>query len=87
MVEKELLALKLDNLDMLAAVITHSLKTTILSWCAKHGMPLETRRILGHHLDQDAKITLTYSRDALTAAHQEVAKMPTKVRSRIFSPR
>ena len=83
---RELLAMKLQNLSEIDAVTTHSLKTTLLAWSAKFGMSLETRRILGHHLDQGAKSTLTYSRDALTEAHEKVGAMLRAVIDGNFNP-
>ena len=65
---------------------SHSLKATILSWCAKWGLPLETRRILGHHVDPGAKSVITYSRDALVAAHTSVAKMINAIKLNKFDP-
>eukprot|EP00971_Amphidinium_carterae_P114712 2272541-Amphidinium_carterae.1 len=29
---------------------THSLKVTLLSWCAKAGMDHDSRRLLGYHM-------------------------------------
>ena len=46
-------------------VTAHSLKSTGLSWCAKFGMPIDERKILGHHMDAKSTTALTYSRDAL----------------------
>ena len=45
---------------------THSCKTTALSWLAKAGIPLESRRILGMHTTPGEQTPLVYSRDALS---------------------
>eukprot|EP00435_Cladocopium_sp_Y103_P031507 s3525_g8.t1 len=47
-----------------SAVRSHSLKATALSWAGKHGVSLETRRLLGHHLDANAKSAKAYNQIA-----------------------
>ena len=46
---------------------SHSLKATGLSWAAS-GVPLDTRRLLAHHVHDGARSTETYSRDVLAPA-------------------
>jgi hypothetical protein len=65
---------------------SHSLKTTILSWAAKAGMSLQTRRILGHHVDPEARSALTYSRDAIISAQIEVYDMLLQIGANSFDP-
>lgn len=65
---------------------SHGFKCTILSWAAKFGMDLQTRRVLGHHVDPEAKSALTYSRDALISAHIRVAEMLNVMSSNNFNP-
>eukprot|EP00971_Amphidinium_carterae_P301183 5983753-Amphidinium_carterae.1 len=43
----------------------HSCKATTLSWCAKAGLALEVRNLLGYHSVKQHGSALTYSRDAL----------------------
>jgi hypothetical protein len=45
-------------------VATHSLKSTPLSWCAKFGISITDREILGHHSLGQHKSAHTYSRDS-----------------------
>ena len=72
--------------ERVQSLTSHGFKTTILSWAAKYGMDLETRRILGHHVDPQAKSALTYSRDALIAAHIQVADMLSVIGAGGFNP-
>lgn len=65
---------------------THSLKATLLSWLCLWGMPLEVRRIVGHHMDPGSKSALTYSRDAMSGPLAEIAKMIADIKSGTFSP-
>eukprot|EP00971_Amphidinium_carterae_P221630 4399416-Amphidinium_carterae.1 len=51
---------------------------------------METRRILGHHVDPGMHSPLTYSRDAnshaMTMAHVKVNSMLMAIRHRVFNP-
>ena len=47
------------------SIASHSLRTTILSWCAKAGLSLGDRRLWGQHVKAGAVSVITYSRDAL----------------------
>eukprot|EP00971_Amphidinium_carterae_P112061 2219637-Amphidinium_carterae.1 len=49
-------------------------------------MALETRRLLGHHLDPAARSIVTYSRDALTSSHLELQKVFRAIRAGEFMP-
>ena len=64
----------------------HSLKTTCLSWAAKYGLPQHTRRLLGHHLDQNAISTETYARDVMAGSIRELAGVLGKIKQGIFMP-
>ena len=65
---------------------SHSCKTTVLSWLAKFGVPMPVRRIVGHHLDPAAKSAETYSRDSMSPALREVAKVIGSINSGEFAP-
>ena len=77
-----------NNCDVEAVerLSSHSLKTTMLSWAAKFGLDLQTRRILGHHVDPEARSALTYSRDALIDAQIKISDMLTVLGSGGFNP-
>ena len=45
---------------------SHSLKATLLSWCAKASLSLQDRTLLGYHSLGLNRSALTYSRDALS---------------------
>ena len=64
----------------------HSLKTTCLSWAAKYGLPQHTRRLLGHHLDQNAISAETYARDVMAGSVRELAGVLGKIKQGIFMP-
>ena len=48
-------------------IATHSCKSTVLSWLAKHGESAVVRRILGYRVPRRDKSLVIYSRDALAA--------------------
>jgi hypothetical protein len=52
--------------ESVADLTTHSLRTTMLSWCAKFGVREGSRRILGYHSKPKDIMMLEYSRDALS---------------------
>ena len=68
------------------AVSSHSLKATLLSWMAKYGLPIDDRRLMGHHLDPQYKSVVTYSRDALTCVLEKVMHLIAKMRIGSFKP-
>ena len=65
---------------------THSLKATILAWCASYGTPLSDRRLLGHHAHPTLKSVLTYSREALNGPLAGVYCMLTEIILGSFDP-
>eukprot|EP00435_Cladocopium_sp_Y103_P004728 s2759_g1.t1 len=66
---------------------THSLKATILSWAAKSAtFGWQERLILGHHLDEETRMTVTYSRDAIASTMVKVFRMLETVRDGVFNP-
>ena len=67
-------------------IVSHSLKATALSWCAKRPIGKEFRRALGHHLDSSDKSIATYSRDFLFSALLELDKLLAEIESKLFFP-
>ena len=65
---------------------THSLKATLLSWCAKRGLPPDVRLALGYHSQVGQDSTLTYSRDALARPLRKLESMLSEVRLGVFDP-
>ena len=65
---------------------SHSCKTTMLSWAAKAGLPMEDRRLLGGHSNPGEKMTLEYSRDALAGPLLRLEEVVRAVRKGEFRP-
>jgi len=66
---------------------THSCKATIPTWAGKFGgFSMDERRMLTHHMDANAVMPLSYSRDNLTALHSRVFRMLTAIRNFEFDP-
>ena len=81
---KSLLAMQgFRDLEGLGA---HSMKSTLLSWCAKRGLPLDIRRALGYHMAADDHSVLTYSRDSLARPLRKLEAVLSEVRLGIFDP-
>ena len=78
-------ALKVDEKSE-HAVRSHSLKTTPLAWCCKHGVDLATRRLLGHHLDPSSKSAETYARDSMAPAVRTLETVLNDIKSGKFRP-
>ena len=71
----------------LVGIGTHSMKSTLLSWCSKgHYMELPDRRLMGHHLDPGSNSAVTYSRDEIARLQVVVRQMFRDVRSGVFRP-
>jgi len=65
---------------------SHSLKSTMLSYCAKKPLPKEYRRALGHHVDSKDASIVTYSRDYLFAPLLALDKLLEEIVSGKFAP-
>ena len=65
---------------------SHSLKATELSWAASAGVPLDTRRLLAHHVRDGARSTETYSRDVLAPAARVFEEVLLAIRAGDFAP-
>lgn len=65
---------------------SHSLKITLLSWCAKFGVPREARQILGYHIVKGTESALHYSRDEQAEPLRLMMEMLTAIRDLSFFP-
>lgn len=65
---------------------THSLKRTLLSWCAKFGIDINVRALLGYHVSTEHSSVMVYSRDAMAAPLRSLEQMLLAVRERVFHP-
>ena len=73
--------------EQAAKFSTHSCKATIPTWAGKFGgFSMDERRMLTHHMDANAVMPLSYSRDNLTALHSRVFRMLTAIRNFEFDP-
>jgi len=64
----------------------HSCKVTLLSWAAKYGLALQTRKLLGYHTSSQDETAILYSRDAMAAPLRELSRLIDAVRSGAFVP-
>ncbi|OLP75618.1 hypothetical protein AK812_SmicGene44557 [Symbiodinium microadriaticum] len=68
-------------------VSSHSLKSTLLSWCSKSAkVTFEDRRLLGHHVDRNAASPLCYSRDECTRLAALVYGVLHLIRTGVLDP-
>ena len=67
-------------------VRSHSLKVTPLSWTAKAGVDMATRRSLGHHLDTNARSATIYARDAMAPPLRELCRVVRMISRSEFFP-
>lgn len=59
---------------------------TLLSWCAKAGVPLEDREILGRHCASVRSSAVVYSRDLQSSALASLEQIIAKVKAGEFDP-
>ena len=64
----------------------HSAKATVLSWCAKAGLSVVTRKFLGGHAQGADDSVLSYSRDALAGPLMELKTLLGQIRDGVFLP-
>ncbi|CAE7373283.1 PRSS12, partial [Symbiodinium microadriaticum] len=64
---------------------THSLKATLLSWCSKYGLSLQTRAILGYHSKSKGSV-LVYGRDNISQPLRELDEVIRAVAFKRFFP-
>ena len=65
---------------------THSFKTSLLSYCAKGGIELPIRKLLGYHANGQEEMALLYSRDAMAEPVRKLEALLTKIRVGKFVP-
>ena len=66
-------------------ITSHSCKCTLLSWCAKRGLPWEDRLVLGGHTST-VRSAMVYSRDSLGRPLRLLEKLLMEVRTKAFLP-
>ena len=64
---------------------SHTVKSTVPSWCAKYGMGRHPRLQLGHHTSGDGSLD-TYGRDTLAPALLQLTSMLESIRRGVFLP-
>ena len=79
-----LLRLALATKD--STIRSHSLKVTALSWCSKAGVPLEERKVLGHHMDKAHRSAFTYGRDNAAPALRSLCNLLKLIKQGDFRP-
>ena len=72
--------------EHVARVSSHSLKATFLSWAAKRGLPIDIRRLMGHHMPPGDTSAINYSRDAMSGVMQAAVDLLQDIRNEIFKP-
>ena len=65
---------------------THSMKCTMLSWCAKYGLDIAVRRALGYHTSSADKSVNIYARDCMSTPLRELQKVIDAVANEDFMP-
>ena len=65
---------------------SHSLKCTVLSWCAKAGLTREVREILGRHSSGTKSTSAIYSRDLQAGPLRKLVTLLKKIRLKVFDP-
>ncbi|CAK0898636.1 unnamed protein product [Prorocentrum cordatum] len=65
---------------------SHSCKATVLSWLAKAGYSMKSRRLLGGHIKPGERVPIEYSRDALAGPLREVVQLFEQINSGAFDP-
>ena len=59
---------------------SHSLKATVLIWCARAGFDKETRAVLGHHCSATSGSEVVYSRHLQTRALRKLSMLLRRLR-------
>jgi hypothetical protein len=72
--------------DQVCNVATHSLKATVLSWCAKSGMAMAARQALGYHVVSGQLSAHTYARDAVGWPLRQLTLLLADMRKGTFNP-
>ena len=75
-----------DEAKYIMMLGTHSCKTTILSWAAKKGTDLQTRKIMGYHSLGKQNAVFIYGRDNISPALREISEIVKMVATKKFLP-
>eukprot|EP00435_Cladocopium_sp_Y103_P070349 s60_g35.t1 len=67
-------------------ISTHSMKSTVLSWASKFGLPDTSRAVLARHVSTVATATAVYSRDLLSPVLCEMDTMIAAICNSLFMP-
>lgn len=67
-------------------ISSHSCKVTLLSWCAKAGLDLEVREVLGRRCSSMRSTAVVYSRDLQAPALLQLREVIEEVRLGNFDP-
>eukprot|EP00435_Cladocopium_sp_Y103_P046499 s2235_g13.t1 len=67
-------------------VSSHSLKSTLLAWCARYGLAPSTRSMLGRHISALNETFAIYSRDLVCAPVAELQTVIDAVHAGSFQP-
>ena len=73
------------KLNMCDHTTVHTLKATPLSWCAKAGLPPDSRLLLGHHASGHHSAD-TYARDVLAHPLRQYEEVLQRIRMGAFRP-
>ena len=65
---------------------THSMKSTLMSWASKFGIPDNSRAVLARHVSSVSTATAVYSRDLLSPVLRQLDVMLASIRNGGFNP-
>ena len=65
---------------------SHSCKATALSWCAKAGIDIVSRSLLGYHSVKQLGTVVVYSRDIMAQPLRELDRVLEQIRAKEFFP-
>jgi hypothetical protein len=83
---REMLRFMGSDVTSVAAVSSHSLKATPLSWLSKFGTKKAARKILGYHVVSKDATMDAYSRDLIAAPLRELEDVMYQIRTGRFRP-
>ena len=76
----------LKDVEQGSDIRSHSLKCTVLSWCAKAGLSPDVREVLGRHSSGTKSSAAVYSRDLQAGPLRKLVTLLKKIRLKIFDP-
>ena len=83
---RELLLSKGFAPEQVRMIGTHSLKCTLLAWCARWGVDVQSRLVLGYHVAPGLSSLFHYSRDSQAAPLRALLRVVEDVKSGKFCP-